>query len=69
MIAVTTPGASCTGLTISTNPSDNVLPAADNANNKIDIDDDNFTLLKSVTDDSVPVDFSVVGVQDFGGLV
>ena len=69
MIAVTTSGASYTGLTISTNPSDNVLLAADNANNKIDIYDDNFTLLKSVTDPAVPAGFSVFGIQDFGGLV
>jgi uncharacterized protein (TIGR03118 family) len=69
MVAVTTPGASYTGLTISANPSDNVLLAADNANNKIDIYDDNFTLLKSVTDPAVPAGFSVFGIQDFGGLV
>jgi uncharacterized protein (TIGR03118 family) len=69
MIAITTSGASYTGLTISTNPSDNVLLAADNANNKIDIYDDNFTLLKSVTDPAVPAGFSVFGIQDFGGLV
>jgi uncharacterized protein (TIGR03118 family) len=69
MVAITTPGASYTGLTISTNPSDNVLLAADNANNKIDIYDHNFTLLKSVTDPAVPARFSVFGIQDFGGLV
>jgi uncharacterized protein (TIGR03118 family) len=69
MVAVTTPGASYTGLTISTNPSGNVLLAADNANNKIDIYDDNFTLLNSVTDPAVPAGFSVFGIQDFGGLV
>jgi uncharacterized protein (TIGR03118 family) len=68
-IAITTPGASYTGLTISTNPSNNVLLAADNANNKIDIYDNNFTLLKSVTDPAVPAGFSVFGIQDFGGVV
>jgi uncharacterized protein (TIGR03118 family) len=69
MVAVTTPGSSYTGLTISTNPSGNVLLAADNANNKIDIYDDTFKLLKSVTDPTVPAGFSVFGIQDFGGLV
>jgi uncharacterized protein (TIGR03118 family) len=69
MIAVTTPGASYTALTISTNPSGNVLLAADNANNKIDIYDDTFKLIKSVTDPGVPAGYSVFGLQDFGGLV
>ena len=69
LVAVTTPGASYTGLTISTNPSGNVLLAADNANNKIDIYDHTFKLLKSVTDPAVPAGFSVFGIQDFGGLV
>jgi uncharacterized protein (TIGR03118 family) len=69
MIAVSTLGASYTGLTISTNPSNNVLLAADNANNKIDIYANNFALLKSVTDPAVPAGFSVFGIQDFGGLV
>jgi uncharacterized protein (TIGR03118 family) len=68
MIAVTTPAAPCTDLTMSTDPSDNVLLVADDANNKIDLDDDHFTLLKSVTDNSVPAGFSVFGIQDFGGL-
>jgi len=56
-------------LTISTNPSGNVLLAADNANNKIDIYDDTFKLIKSVTDPGVPAGYSVFGLQDFGGLV
>jgi uncharacterized protein (TIGR03118 family) len=69
MIAVTTPGASYTGLAISTNPSGNVLLAVDNANNKIDIYDDTFKLLKSVTDTTLPAGFSAFGIQDFGGIV
>ena len=69
MIAVTTPGASYTGLAISTNPSGNVLLAVDNANNKIDIYDGAFKLLKSVTDTTLPAGFSAFGIQDFGGLV
>ncbi len=69
IIAVTTPGASYTGLAISTNPSGNVLLAVDNAHNKIDIYDDTFKLLKSVTDTTLPADFSAFGIQDFGGVV
>ena len=69
MIAVTTPGASYTGLAISSKTSGNVLLAADNANNKIDIYDATFTLVKSVTDTTLPAGFSAFGIQDFGGLV
>jgi uncharacterized protein (TIGR03118 family) len=69
MIAVTTPGASYTGLAISSKASGNVLLAADNANNKIDIYDGTFKLVKSVTDTTLPAGFAVFGIQDFGGLV
>jgi uncharacterized protein (TIGR03118 family) len=44
MTAVSTSGASHTGLTISTNPTNNVLLAADNASNRIEIYDDNFNV-------------------------
>jgi uncharacterized protein (TIGR03118 family) len=67
--AVTTPGASYTGLAISNKPSGNFLFAADNANNKVDIYDGSFALVKSFTDPAVPAGFSVFGIQDFGGLV
>jgi uncharacterized protein (TIGR03118 family) len=69
VIAVTTPGASFTGLAISSKASGNVLLAADNANNKVDIYDTNFHLVKSVTDPTVPAGFTPYGIQDFGGLV
>lgn len=69
IIAVTTPGASYTGLAISSKASGNVLLAVDNANNKIDIYDGTFTLVKSVTDTTLPAGFSAFGIQDFGGLV
>jgi uncharacterized protein (TIGR03118 family) len=69
MIAVTTPGASYTGLAISSKPSGNVLLAVDNANNKIDIYDGAFKLVKSVTDTALPAGFAAFGIQDFGGLV
>ena len=69
MIAVTTPGASYTGLAISSKASGNVLLAADNANNKVDIYNADFKLVKSFTDTTLPAGFSVFGIQDFGGLV
>jgi uncharacterized protein (TIGR03118 family) len=69
MIAVTTPGASYTGLAISSKPSGNVLLAVDNAKNKIDIYDGTFKLVKSVTDTTLPAGFAAFGIQDFGGLV
>jgi uncharacterized protein (TIGR03118 family) len=68
-IAVTTPGASYTGLAISAKTSGNVLLATDNANNKVDIYDANFKLVKSFTDTTLPAGFSAFGIQDFGGLV
>jgi len=69
VIAVTTPGASYTGLAITSKPSANFLFAADNANNKVDIYDGTFKLVSSFTDTTVPAGFSVFGIQDFGGLV
>ena len=69
MIAVTTPGASYTGLAISTKTSGNVLLAVDNANNKVDIYNASFKLVKSFTDTTLPAGFSAFGIQDFNGLV
>jgi uncharacterized protein (TIGR03118 family) len=69
IIAVTTRGASYTGLAVSTKPSENFLFAVDNANNKVDIYDATFTLVKSVTDTTLPAGFAAFGIQDFGGLV
>src|SRR5580704_2334460 len=69
IVEVTTPGASYTGLAISSKASDNVLLAADNANNKVDIYNASFHLVKSVTDPTVPAGFTPYGIQDFGGLV
>jgi uncharacterized protein (TIGR03118 family) len=69
IIAVTTPGAVYTGLAITSNPTGNFLFAADNANNKVDIYDGNFHLVKSFTDTSLPAGFAPFGIQDFGGLV
>ncbi len=69
IIAVTTPGAVYTGLAITSKPSGNVIFAADNANNKVDIYDGNFHLVKSFTDTTLPAGFAPFGIQDFGGLV
>jgi uncharacterized protein (TIGR03118 family) len=67
LIAVTTSGASYTGLAITSKSSGNSLFAADNANNKVDIYDGNFNLTGSFTDSTVPSGFSVFGIQDIGG--
>ncbi|MGC2294567.1 MAG: TIGR03118 family protein [Candidatus Acidiferrales bacterium] len=69
IIAVTTPGASYTGLAISSKTSGNVLLATDNANNKVDIYNAEFKLIKSFTDTTLPAGFSAFGIQDFNGLV
>lgn len=58
-----------TGLAITSNPSGNFLYAADNTNNKIDMFDGSFTLMKSFGDPSIPSNFSVFGIQDINGLV
>jgi uncharacterized protein (TIGR03118 family) len=69
IIAVKTPHAVYTGLAITGHASENVLFAVDNANNKVDIYDGNFHLVKSFTDTSLPAGFAAFGIQDFGGLV
>jgi uncharacterized protein (TIGR03118 family) len=69
ILVATSPGSVYTGLAITNNPSGNSLFAADNANNKIDMYDDTFTLQASFTDPNIPLGFSVFGIQDIGGLV
>ena len=69
IVAVTQPGAVYTGLAISTKPSGNFLFAADNANNKVDIYDGTFTLVKSFTDTTLPAGNTPFGIQDFDGLL
>jgi uncharacterized protein (TIGR03118 family) len=61
--------ASYTGLAITSKPSKNFLYAADNANNKIDMYDGDFTLVKSFGDPSLPSNLSVFGIQVINGLV
>jgi uncharacterized protein (TIGR03118 family) len=62
-------GSIYTGLAITNNASGNVLFAADNWNNKIDMYDGSFKLVKSFTDSTVPAGFSVFGIQDINGLL
>jgi uncharacterized protein (TIGR03118 family) len=69
LVAVTTPGASYTGLAITNKPSGNFLFAADNAHNKVDIYDGTFKLVSSFTDTTLPSGFAPFGIQDFGGLL
>jgi uncharacterized protein (TIGR03118 family) len=69
IIAVTAPGAVYTGLAITSKLSGNSLFAADNANNKVDMYDGNFKLVKSFTDTSIPVGFAPFGIRDLGGLL
>jgi uncharacterized protein (TIGR03118 family) len=62
-------GAVYTGLAITSKTSGNSLFAADNANNKVDVYDGNFNLVKSFTDSTIPAGFSVFGIQDIAGQV
>jgi uncharacterized protein (TIGR03118 family) len=62
-------GATYTGLAISNHASGNHLYAADMANNKVDMFDGTFTLVKSFTDPSLPADFAPFGIQDIDGLL
>jgi uncharacterized protein (TIGR03118 family) len=61
--------ASYTGLAITSNASGNFLYAADTTNNKIDMFDGNFNLVKSFGDPAIPSTFSVFGIQDINGWV
>ena len=56
-------------MAITSNASGNLLYAADNTNNHIDMFDGNFNLVKSFGDPSIPSTFSVFGIQDINGLV
>jgi uncharacterized protein (TIGR03118 family) len=69
LIAVRQAGAVYTGLAITSRTSGNSLSAADNANNKVDMYDGNFNLVKSFTDSTIPAGFAPFGIQDIGGKV
>ena len=69
IVVPATGGASYTGLAITSNASGNFLFAADIANNKVDMYDGTFTLVKSFTDTSLPAGFAPFGIQDLNGLL
>jgi len=71
LLAVNNSGShtSYTGLAISSHTRGNLIFAADNANNKIDVYNGTFNFVTSFTDKTVPAGFSVFGVQDIGGNV
>lgn len=69
LIAVTTAGASYTGLAITNHTSGNHLYATDFANNKIDEFDGTFNLVKSFGDPAIPAGFAPFGIQDIEGHV
>lgn len=62
-------GAMYTGLAISNHASGNFLYAADLANNKVDIYDTNFNLVKSFTDPALPAGNAPFGIRDINGIV
>jgi uncharacterized protein (TIGR03118 family) len=62
-------GAIYTGLAITNNATGNFLFAADNWNNKVDVYDENFNLVTSFTDATLPPGFAPFGIQDLSGLV
>ena len=62
-------GTVYTGLAITNKPTANFLYAADQAHNKVDMYDDNFKLVKSFTDTTLPAGFAPFGIQDINGLV
>jgi uncharacterized protein (TIGR03118 family) len=69
LIAVTSSGASYTGLAITNYSSNNYIYAADANNNKVDVYDGSFNLVNSFTDSSVPAGFAPFGIQDIAGRV
>jgi uncharacterized protein (TIGR03118 family) len=69
LIAVTSAGASYTGLAITNHASGNLLFAADFANNKVDVYNGTFSLVNSFTDPAVPAGFAPFGIQDIDGHV
>jgi len=69
IIAVNNPGAVYTGLAVTGKTSGNVLFAADNANNKVDMYDANFNWIGSFTDSTIAAGFAPFGIQDIDGLL
>jgi uncharacterized protein (TIGR03118 family) len=69
LIGVRQAGAVYTGLAITSKTSGNFIFAADNANNKVDVYDGSFNLVKSFTDSTIPAGFAPFGIQDIAGQV
>jgi uncharacterized protein (TIGR03118 family) len=69
ILAVTNSGSVYTGLAVTSRPTENFLFAADNANNRVDMFDGNFRLVKSFTDTTLPPGFAPFGIQDIDGLL
>jgi uncharacterized protein (TIGR03118 family) len=67
LIGATQAGAVYTGLAITSKASGNFLYAADAANNKVDVYNGNFSLVKSFTDSAIPAGFAPFGIQDISG--
>src|SRR5207247_9360669 len=55
-------GAVYTGLAITTDGT-NLLYAADNANNRVDVFNGSIRLLNTITDPTIPAGFSAYGIQ------
>ena len=62
-------GAVYTALAITNYSSGNLLYATDTANNKVDVYNGDFKLVKSFTDRSLPSGFTVFGIRDLDGLL
>jgi uncharacterized protein (TIGR03118 family) len=62
-------GAVYTGLAITNKVTANFLFVADQAHNKVDIYNDKFKLVKSLTDTTLPAGFAPFGIQDIDGLL
>jgi len=58
-----------TGLGISSGAHGNFLYAADTVNNRVDVYDGSFRLIKSLTDPTIPQGFAAYGIQDLEELV
>lgn len=67
VIAVNNTGAWYTGLAMGVSSGASYLFAADNLNNKVDIYDSTFTLVKSFTDTSLPSGSAPYNVVNIGG--
>jgi uncharacterized protein (TIGR03118 family) len=62
-------GAVYTGLAISSGTSGNFLYAANAGQNRVDVFNGSFQLVKTFTDKNVPATFAPYGIQDINGLV